>query len=94
MTVNLGPDSLPTLNGATDSSAYAYDYNPRCVKRSLTDVSLERYANETSVLTLLRDTDDIWTFETLMQGPEGKPHPRPFLLLHSYLSPRTCTAHE
>lgn len=72
MTVNLGPDSLDVLNGEIDDSGWKYNYTPRCLKRSFTDYSLTRFANETSVLDLLRDTDDIWSFETLMQGLDGK----------------------
>ncbi|KAL1881338.1 hypothetical protein Daus18300_001191 [Diaporthe australafricana] len=72
MTVNLGPDGLLVINGS-DDSAWEFNYNPRCFKRDLTDYSLQRYANDSSVLQLLRDTQDIWTFETIMQGPEGVP---------------------
>lgn len=71
MTVNLGPDGLLVINGS-DSSAWEFNYNPRCFKRDLTDYSLQRYANTSSVLSLLRDSEDIWTFETVMQGPEGE----------------------
>lgn len=76
MTVNLGPDGLLVING-TDDSAYEFNYNPRCFKRDLTDYSITRYANTSSVLQLLRDTEDIWTFETIMQGPEGECCPSP-----------------
>ncbi|KAG6363595.1 hypothetical protein INS49_008696 [Diaporthe citri] len=71
MTVNLGPDGLLVINGS-DSSAYEFNYNPRCFKRDLTDYALQRYANTSSVLSLLRDAEDIWTFETVMQGPEAR----------------------
>lgn len=71
MTVNLGPDGLLVINGS-DSSAWEFNYNPRCFKRDLTDYALTRFANTSSVLSLLRDAEDIWTFETEMQGPEGK----------------------
>ncbi|KAJ4412442.1 hypothetical protein N0V82_008797 [Gnomoniopsis sp. IMI 355080] len=74
MTVNLGPDGLIVLDGVTESSANGqFGYHPRCLKRDFTDYALQRYANETSVLTLLRDMPTIWDFETLMQGPEGVP---------------------
>lgn len=71
MTVNLGPDGLLVIGGDTDSSAYEFNYNPRCFKRDLTDYALQRYANTSSVLSLLQK-EDIWTFETVMQGPDGK----------------------
>lgn len=74
MTVNLGPDGLLVINGS-DSSAWEFKYNPRCFKRDLTDYALQRFANTSSVLSLLRDAEDIWAFETAMQGPEGERNP-------------------
>lgn len=73
ITVNLGPDGLVQINGVTNSSSYPYNYNPRCLRRDLTDESNQRFANLSSVLTLLRDQPDIWEFETVMQGAEGVP---------------------
>ncbi|POS79237.1 hypothetical protein DHEL01_v202360 [Diaporthe helianthi] len=67
-TVNLGPGGLTTIDSGSDSSGYPYKHNPRCLKRSLTDYSNKRFANSTSVLTLLREPQDIWSFELLMQG--------------------------
>lgn len=87
MTVNLGPDGLLVINGS-DSSAWEFNYNPRCFKRDLTDYALTRYANTSSVLSLLRDAQDIWTFETVMQGPEGE---RLFLLAPIALSSRNLS---
>lgn len=43
------------------------------MKRSLTDYANTRFANETSMLTLLRDPQDIWTFENVMQGDPDMP---------------------
>ncbi|EOD47694.1 Tyrosinase [Neofusicoccum parvum] len=68
MSVNLGPDGLSILNGKSDNSSYKFEYNPRCLKRSLTDDSNQRFANESSVLTLLTEPQDIYTFEFVMQG--------------------------
>lgn len=67
-TVNLGPSGLTTINGGSDNSSFPYKHNPRCLKRSLTDYSNKRFANSSSVLTLLREPQDIWSFEWLMQG--------------------------
>ncbi|KAG6356012.1 hypothetical protein INS49_015397 [Diaporthe citri] len=53
-TVNLGPSGLTTINGGSDNSSYPYKHNPRCLKRSLTDDANRRFANSSSVLTLLR----------------------------------------
>lgn len=73
MTVNLGPDGLLVMDSTTsDNSSYLFEYNPRCLKRDLTDAILHRWANTTSVLDLLRQ-DNIWAFETTLQGPEGEP---------------------
>lgn len=72
-TLNLGPDGLALINNASDASAYPFEYNPRCLKRSLTDYANQRFANETSVLTLLREPQDVWTFEFLMSGDPALP---------------------
>jgi tyrosinase len=48
-----------------------FAYNPRCVKRSLTDQSNKDYANATSVLSLIKNNDNVWDFQTEMQGPSG-----------------------
>lgn len=68
MTVNLGPDGLSLLNGASDNSSYKFAYNPRCLRRSLTDDANQRFANKTSVLSLLTGPTDIYDFEFTMQG--------------------------
>lgn len=73
-TLNLGPDGLATVNGdGLDNSSYPFAYNPRCLQRSLTDYANQRYANESSVLTLLREPQDVWTFQTLMSGDPAEP---------------------
>lgn len=72
-TVNLGPDGLALVNNGFDNSSYPFEYNPRCLKRSLTDYSNQRFANTSSVLTLLRDPQDVWTFEFLMSGDPAYP---------------------
>lgn len=76
MTVNLGPDGLVLPGNVTDDSMFPYEYNPRCLKRSLTDYALTRYANETSIQTLLSQSQDIWEFEVVLQGPLGEPRRR------------------
>lgn len=73
-TLNLGPDGLAMVNeDGLDNSSYPFQYNPRCLQRSLTDHVNQRYANSSSVLTLLRDPQDVWTFETLMSGDSAYP---------------------
>ncbi|KAF5646981.1 tyrosinase central domain protein [Fusarium tjaetaba] len=71
ITVNLGPVGLALVGNKTDTSGAGCKYNPRCLKRDLTDEILYCYVNKTSFLTLLRDTDDIWWFQTIMSGPWG-----------------------
>ncbi|EKG17511.1 Tyrosinase [Macrophomina phaseolina MS6] len=71
MTVNLGPAGLSLLNGKSDNSSYKFEYNPRCLKRSLTDDANQRFANETSVLDLLTGPKNIYDFEFTMQGWPG-----------------------
>ncbi|OMP88497.1 Tyrosinase [Diplodia seriata] len=71
MTVNLGPDGLSLLNGKSDNSSYPFAYNPRCLKRSLTDDANRRFANETSVRRLLTGPKDVLDFELTMQGYPG-----------------------
>lgn len=71
MTVNLGPAGELVMNSLTeDNSSYPYEYNPRCLKRDLTDAILHRFANTSSVRSLLA-RDNIWDFETTMQGAKG-----------------------
>lgn len=72
-TLNLGPDGLTTVNGGFDNASYPFGYNPRCLRRSLTDYANQRFANASSVLTLLRDPQDVSTFETLMSGDAAYP---------------------
>ncbi|KAJ4181994.1 hypothetical protein NW755_010682 [Fusarium falciforme] len=71
ITVNLGPVGLALIGNKTDTSGEGYKYNPRCLKRDLSSEILHRYVNETSVLTLIRDTSDIWTFQIVMSGAWG-----------------------
>ncbi|CAK4025475.1 Tyrosinase orsC [Lecanosticta acicola] len=73
MTVNLGPESLPTPGGVTETapSGNALDWNPRCLKRDLVDAVNQRYANYSSVLSLLSTPKIIYDFQMQMQGVPG-----------------------
>ncbi|KAK8232167.1 hypothetical protein HDK90DRAFT_300325 [Phyllosticta capitalensis] len=74
--VNLGPIAL-TVRSASDngssigSTDKKFEWNPRCFKRDLTDDSVKRFANETSVRTLISGSKDMNEFQTTMQGGYG-----------------------
>ncbi|KAF7173843.1 hypothetical protein CNMCM6106_007945 [Aspergillus hiratsukae] len=70
-TVNLGPAALNIPGGGMESAQNPLDYNPRCLKRDLTTAILQKFANATSVVSLILDNHDIWDFEMVMQGVPG-----------------------
>jgi len=70
-TVNLGPASLPLPGGTTLAAKNPFDYNPRCLKRDLTTEIIRTFVNISSVADLILKYDDIWDFETVMQGTLG-----------------------
>jgi tyrosinase len=47
------------------------DYNPRCLKRDLTTSILRDNNNHSTVLNLIQNSPDIWSFETNTQGAPG-----------------------
>lgn len=67
--VNMGPQQLSIPGGEVIGapSGNPLDYNPRCLKRDLTDVINQRFANATSVINTLRE-DTIVRFQSRMQG--------------------------
>ncbi|KAI0391311.1 hypothetical protein F5Y17DRAFT_441247 [Xylariaceae sp. FL0594] len=71
--VNMGPVglSVPGDVATVSNPAGPLAYNPRCVKRSLTDQSNRDFANASSVLSLLTRNDDVLGFQTEMQGLPG-----------------------
>jgi tyrosinase len=71
MTVNLGPGALDVPGGGVLSNPNGTSsYNPRCLKRSLTDSVNRDYANATSVLNTIAQTN-IADFQVFMQGGPG-----------------------
>lgn len=70
MSVNLGPVSLP-LNGGGVETGTGLDYNPRCLERDLGTKVNALYANFTSIVDLITNYDDIYDFQTWMQGYPG-----------------------
>jgi tyrosinase len=71
MKVNLGPVQLGLTNGSSISNGNGLSYNPRCLKRDLTDYSNKNFANASSVASLILGTKDISSFQNTMQGLPG-----------------------
>jgi tyrosinase len=73
MSVNLGPFALDIPGGISvgPPSGNALDYNPRCLKRDLVDEVNKRYANASSVLSLITKSKDVYDFQMNMQGVPG-----------------------
>ncbi|KAI8623979.1 hypothetical protein F5Y19DRAFT_342209 [Xylariaceae sp. FL1651] len=69
LVVNLGPAALAVPGGSQQANPNGpLAYNPRCLKRSLTDTINKEFANATAVLSLLVGTDNVYDFEMQMQG--------------------------
>ncbi|KAK2629561.1 hypothetical protein QTJ16_000381 [Diplocarpon rosae] len=68
MKVNLGPVT-PTLaaEGIVSSSPVSA-YNPRCLRRDITSWVSSRWSTDALSASLIRENDDISTFQTVMQG--------------------------
>lgn len=71
MSVNLGPVALALTNGSTISNGNGLSYNPRCLKRDLTTAINQRFANATSVVSLILKPKEIYDFQMTMQGYPG-----------------------
>jgi tyrosinase len=70
MSVNLGPVSLP-LNGGGSTTGTGFDYNPRCLSRDIGTAVNSLYANTTSIANLITQNDNVYDFQTVMQGVPG-----------------------
>ncbi|KAF2192260.1 Di-copper centre-containing protein [Zopfia rhizophila CBS 207.26] len=71
MNVNLGPVALGVPGGDTISNGDGLGYNPRCLKRDLTDWVNRRFANATSVVNTILKPKDIYDFQMTLQGYPG-----------------------
>lgn len=71
MKVNLGPVGLQLTNGSTISNGNGLSYNPRCLKRDLTDYANKKWANATAIVSLILKNKDIESFQMTMQGIPG-----------------------
>jgi tyrosinase len=70
-TVNMGPSFLYMPGGNVSRMSNPLDYNPRCLKRDLTNSILRSNNNHSTVLNLVQNSPDIWSFETNTQGAPG-----------------------
>ncbi|KAF2124904.1 Di-copper centre-containing protein [Dothidotthia symphoricarpi CBS 119687] len=68
MTVNLGPVALGIAGGAVVANGNGTTYNPRCLKRDLTDYTNQRFANASSIVNLILNNDNVADFQLNMQG--------------------------
>ncbi|KAH6638846.1 hypothetical protein C7974DRAFT_122363 [Boeremia exigua] len=71
MSVNLGPVNLALTDGTYAANGNGLSYNPRCLKRDLTDYTNKKWANATSVVSLILNNKDIESFQMEMQGVPG-----------------------
>jgi tyrosinase len=71
MKVNLGPVNLGLTDGTTVSNGNGLSYNPRCLKRDLTDYSNKKFANAPAIASLILSTKNIYDFQMQMQGIPG-----------------------
>ncbi|CAI6335949.1 unnamed protein product [Periconia digitata] len=71
MSVNLGPVQLSLPGGKTESNGDGLAYNPRCLKRDLTNEVNRRFANATSVVRNILLPKDVYDFQMTMQGYPG-----------------------
>ncbi|KAL1873568.1 hypothetical protein Daus18300_003935 [Diaporthe australafricana] len=72
LSVNLGPAALDEPGGISVSNSNgSLSYNPRCLKRDLTNYVVQKYANANAVLSNIMDYDNVYDFEYAMQGVPG-----------------------
>jgi tyrosinase len=72
MSVNLGPASLSQPGGTTATNPNGpLSYNPRCLKRSLTDEINRAFANASSIVANILQPNNVYDFEMQMQGVPG-----------------------
>ena len=71
MEVNLGPVGLALPGGATEANGDGLSYNPRCLKRDLTDEILRKYSNATAIAHNILKPKDVYDFQMTMQGYPG-----------------------
>ncbi|KAK8075937.1 Di-copper centre-containing protein [Apiospora phragmitis] len=70
MVVNLGPVALP-LNNGTVLTGTGLEHNPRCLKRDISAGVNKAFANDTSIMQLIVNNDNVADFQMVMQGVPG-----------------------
>lgn len=71
MKVNLGPAALQLTDGTTIANGDGLSYNPRCLKRDLTDYANRRWATAPLIVDLILKNKIIYDFQMVMQGVPG-----------------------
>ncbi|KAF2440766.1 Di-copper centre-containing protein [Karstenula rhodostoma CBS 690.94] len=71
MQVNLGPVGLAIPGGGNEVNGDGLSYNPRCLKRDLTDAVIRQYSNATAVAYNILKPKDVNDFQMTMQGVPG-----------------------
>lgn len=71
MSVNLGPVGLSTPGGGYEVNGDGLGYNPRCLKRDLTDAVIRKYANATAIAYNILKPREVYDFQMTMQGVPG-----------------------
>ncbi|KAB8231515.1 tyrosinase family protein [Aspergillus alliaceus] len=69
--VSMGPAALSLPGGNMSAVANPLEYNPRCMKRSLTTEIVKKYANFPKIVELILESEDVWDFQMTMQGVPG-----------------------
>jgi tyrosinase len=72
MSVNLGPIFLPIPGGGTESNPNGpFAFNPRCLKRDLTDAINSQFATAPRIVDLILRRKTVEDFQMTMQGIPG-----------------------
>lgn len=71
MSVNLGPAALDLPGGTSLSVSNPLAWNPRCLKRDLSNAVNTRYSNATGILNNILKPKNVYDFQMMMQGVPG-----------------------
>jgi tyrosinase len=71
MKVNLGPAGLSLPGGGYEVNGDGLGYNPRCLKRDLTDAIIRQYSNASAIAYSILKPKEVYDFQMTMQGYPG-----------------------